>query len=161
MVSGGRGFRVTKYLSQLFFSATARHRTVWRRHSVYRFVDLTRCGEATFVARPRLVCIENNFQKGTIHRSHRPHHDRHTIHPLLSGDSELTFACSSPLLITEKNGRFLVVMDGDFFEGLTDPRARALSNDTDLRSTSESAFKSYLCRIYRARSLREKAMRNS
>jgi PHD/YefM family antitoxin component YafN of YafNO toxin-antitoxin module len=29
-----------------------------------------------------------------------------------------------PLLITQKNGRFIVVMDGEFFEGLMDARAQ-------------------------------------
>ena len=29
-----------------------------------------------------------------------------------------------PLLITQKNGRFIVVMDGEFFEGLMETRAQ-------------------------------------
>ena len=47
-----------------------------------------------------------------------------------------------PLLITQKNGRFLVVMDGEFFEGLMDTRARVLNNGIDPSSTSAFDFKS-------------------
>jgi PHD/YefM family antitoxin component YafN of YafNO toxin-antitoxin module len=49
---------------------------------------------------------------------------------------------SAPLLITQKNGRFLVVMDGEFFEGLMDTRARVLNNSMDPSSTITSDFKS-------------------
>jgi hypothetical protein len=49
---------------------------------------------------------------------------------------------SIPLLITQKNGRFLVVMDGEFFEGLMDTRARVLNNGIDPGSTIVSDFKS-------------------
>ena len=47
-----------------------------------------------------------------------------------------------PLLITQKNGRFLVVMDGEFFEGLMDTRARVLNNDIEPISPISSHFKS-------------------
>jgi hypothetical protein len=30
---------------------------------------------------------------------------------------------NEPLLVTQKNGKFLVVMDGDFFQGLIEARA--------------------------------------
>ena len=49
---------------------------------------------------------------------------------------------SIPLLITQKNGRFLVVMDGEFFEGLMDTRARVLNNGIDPGRTIVSDFKS-------------------
>jgi PHD/YefM family antitoxin component YafN of YafNO toxin-antitoxin module len=49
---------------------------------------------------------------------------------------------SAPLLITQKNGRFLVVMDGEFFEGLIDTRARVLNNSIDPGSAITSDVKS-------------------
>jgi PHD/YefM family antitoxin component YafN of YafNO toxin-antitoxin module len=47
-----------------------------------------------------------------------------------------------PLLITQKNGRFLVLMNGEFFEGLMDTRARVLNNGIEPIRTIASDFKS-------------------
>jgi PHD/YefM family antitoxin component YafN of YafNO toxin-antitoxin module len=49
---------------------------------------------------------------------------------------------SEPLLITQKNGQFLVVMDGEFFQGLMETRARVLNNTNNPSSTIASDFKS-------------------
>lgn len=48
----------------------------------------------------------------------------------------------APLLITQKNGQFLVVMDGEFFQGLMDARERVLSNEFGPRGEAASDFKS-------------------
>jgi hypothetical protein len=49
---------------------------------------------------------------------------------------------SEPLLITQKNGQFLVVMDGEFFQGLMETGARVLNNTNNPSSTIASDFKS-------------------
>lgn len=41
--------------------------------------------------------------------------------------ARVLFENQEPLLITQRNGRFIVVMDGDFFEGLMHARERIQS----------------------------------
>lgn len=43
---------------------------------------------------------------------------------------------SEPLLITQKNGRFLGVMDGELFEGLMDTRSRVLNEGINANTAS-------------------------
>jgi PHD/YefM family antitoxin component YafN of YafNO toxin-antitoxin module len=47
-----------------------------------------------------------------------------------------------PLLITQKNGRFIVVMDGEFFEGLMDGRAQLTQVQDQAHASNPSVFKS-------------------
>ena len=47
-----------------------------------------------------------------------------------------------PLLITQKNGRFIVVMDGEFFEGLVDARARLPQDGSHHNTRDVIDFKS-------------------
>lgn len=41
-----------------------------------------------------------------------------------------------PFLITQRNGRFMVVMDGEFFEGLMDAHQRVHSNPAAFESSA-------------------------
>ena len=47
-----------------------------------------------------------------------------------------------PLLITQKNGRFIVVMDGEFFQDLMDTRAEMRQDQSQLNSRNVCDFKS-------------------
>ncbi len=47
-----------------------------------------------------------------------------------------------PLLITQKNGRFIVVMDGEFFEGLMEGRAQLAQVKPRVHAPDPSNFKS-------------------
>ena len=47
-----------------------------------------------------------------------------------------------PLLITQKNGRFIVIMDGEFFEGLMDARERLTKVQQQVHALDPSDFKS-------------------
>jgi PHD/YefM family antitoxin component YafN of YafNO toxin-antitoxin module len=47
-----------------------------------------------------------------------------------------------PLLITQKNGRFIVVMDGEFFEGLMDARTQLTQVKNQVNALASSDFKS-------------------
>jgi PHD/YefM family antitoxin component YafN of YafNO toxin-antitoxin module len=47
-----------------------------------------------------------------------------------------------PLLITQKNGRFIVVMDGEFFEGSMDGRAQLTQVQDQVHALDPSVFKS-------------------
>jgi hypothetical protein len=47
-----------------------------------------------------------------------------------------------PLLITQKNGQFIVVVDSAFFEEVMDPRARRQAGETDPHVNAPCDFKS-------------------
>ena len=47
-----------------------------------------------------------------------------------------------PLLITQKSGQFIVVMDGEFFEGLMDGRAQPTQVQDQVHALNPSVFKS-------------------
>jgi hypothetical protein len=47
-----------------------------------------------------------------------------------------------PPLITQKNGRFLVVMNGEFFEGLMEGRARLAQVKPPVHALGPTDFKS-------------------
>ena len=47
-----------------------------------------------------------------------------------------------PLLITQKSGRFIVIMDGEFFEGLMEGRAQITRVQGRVHTLDPSDFKS-------------------
>lgn len=49
-------------------------------------------------------------------------------------NAERLFVNQEPMLIAQRNGRFIVVMDADFFEGAMDARRQVQSRRDELES---------------------------
>lgn len=66
-----------------------------------------------------------------------------------------------PLLITQRNGHFIAIMDGDHFEGVMSARQRIMRMDDPIEDSTLYDLQSYNAAHCTARSLRKGAEKRS
>jgi hypothetical protein len=96
----------------------------------------------TFVVKSRLLCFENIlagdlpcFRINQIMTSTQFGRSFREVTAFPSRNPE-------PLLVTQENVRFMVVMDGEFFDGLMEARAQVAQVNAGVHALGPSDFKS-------------------